>query len=601
MKKILTIFFFSSLLSQNFCFAQFRLQIDSLTAISNKISSDSEKVIALGKLADLYYTYQLNREGDSVLNEQLRIADMSDNNNLILLALFGPALTNINVMATTESFNRTISFIKKGINYAKSQNHNNYVALGYARMSNILLKRKQNDQALYNATQALQILPNVNSDSIKAIIYIELGNAYLSKGEAVSAVRNYNIAFDIAVKIKSIPLQSNIYHCLSEMFFVYLKNYDVAKDYVKKSLKLNKQHNYIEGQIRDYYDLSRITDDRSYLKKSIALSDSFHVYKYILEAKLLMLDYYYVVDKNSDMALTYLETEPGVKESYINSSVGNYYHRIGHIYYFSEKFDSALFYYKLAEYDFIKNFDENRSRALFSYIASTYQNLNDLPSATAYYLKALTISKKTNDVKSLANISSSLSEIYEQQGDYRQAFAFSKQAKKYNDSLAELSQARDIALLDIERENRKHAEELRQEEQRINNKRNIQYMAITIAIGVIFILMLVIGMFPVSKLTIKILGYIFFISLFEFIVLLIDTFLHKLTHGEPLKIWLLKIVIIAILVPIQHFLEHNLIAFLESRKLLKVRTKFSVKNWLHNRKKPAPLKKINFEEGTAVL
>jgi tetratricopeptide (TPR) repeat protein len=601
MKKILTIFFFFLFILQSFSVAQLRKQIDSLTILSNKVTSDSEKVIALGKLADIYYTFQLNRQGDSVLQEQLRIADMSDNNNLILSALFGPALTNISIYATTESFVKTMAFLQKGIDFAKSQNHNNYIALGYTRMADILLKRKQNDKALYNATQALQILPNVNSDSIKAVIYINLGKSYLAKSEAVSAVRNYNNAFDIAVKIKSIPLQSTIYHCFSEMYFVFLDNKDVAKEFVKKSLKLNKEHNYVEGQIWDYYDLSRITDERSYLEKAIVLSDSFHVNKYILQAKILMLYYYFIVDKNSEKSLAYLEKEPEVKESYINPGIGNYYQLIGRIYFYADKFDSALYNYKLAEYDFVKNFDENRTRGLFREIANTYQNLHDLPSATVYYLRALTISKKTNDAKSIASVSNSLSGLYEQQGDYKQAFAYSKQAKKYNDSLAELSKARDLALLDVERENRKHAEELRQEQQKKTNKRNIQYMAITIAIGVIFGIMLIIGMFPVSKLTIKILGYISFISLFEFIVLLIDTVLHKLTHGEPLKIWLIKIVLIAMLVPIQHFLEHRLIKYLESRKLMKARTKFTIKNLFQKTKKPAPVKKSHFEEGTAVL
>jgi ABC-type Fe3+-siderophore transport system permease subunit len=126
-------------------------------------------------------------------------------------------------------------------------------------------------------------------------------------------------------------------------------------------------------------------------------------------------------------------------------------------------------------------------------------------------------------------------------------------------------------------------------------------MAITIAIGVIFAVMLVLGMFPISKVTIKLLGYFFFISLFEFIVLVIDTFLHKITHGEPLKIWLIKIFLIALLVPIQHFLEHRLIKFLESRKLLEARTRINLKKWFQKVKKPAPVKEADFEEGTAVL
>ncbi|HEV8080105.1 MAG TPA: hypothetical protein VGP43_05295 [Chitinophagaceae bacterium] len=600
MKRLVTILLII-LVTQNFCAAQFRKQRDRITNLYNSAASDSDKVIALGQLADLYYTYQLYQQADSILNEQLSIADISDNNNLTLLVLFGPAITNISSSASTEHFEKTIAFLEKGIDFAKSKNQYNYLALGYTRMAGILRERGQNDKALYQATQALQILPNVKSDSIKAVIYIELGNSYQARGEAVSAIRNYNNAFDIAIKLKSIPLQSTIYHCFSELYFVFLNNKDVAKDFIKKSLALNKQYNYVEGLISDYYDLSRITDERSYLEKSIALSESHQLYKYLLEAKKLKLLYYFVNDKNSDKALEYLENEPDVKASYINPGIGNYYRIKGQIYLYSNKPDSALTYLHQAKYDFVKNFDERSIRALFREIAECYQLLNDIPQSIAYYTKSLAIYKKMNEIKFIASISVSLSSLYANKENYKLAFEYSQQAKQYNNTLGQLSKERDIALLDVERENKKHEEEVRQEQQLVKNKRNIQYMAITIAIAVIFIIMLIIGMFPVSKFTIKILGYIFFISLFEFIVLLIDTFLHKVTHGEPLKIWLIKIVLIAMLVPLQHLLEHRLTKFLESRKLLEARTKFSIKKWWLNMKKPAPVKEADFEEDTAVL
>ncbi len=601
MKKILTIFFFSLLLLQNVCFAQFQKQLNSLDVLYKKSVSDSEKVIVLGRVADLYYTYQLNKRGDSVLKEQLLLAELSDNNNLVLLALFGNAITNISEFASAESFNNIISFLEKGIYFAKSQNRYDYLAIGYTRLANVQRKRGNFDQALYQATQALQIIPNIKNDSIKAVVYIELGNSYVAKGEAVSGVRNFNNAFDIALELESVPLQSDVYHCFSEMYFVALNNPDLAKEFLQKNLKLNKEKNYALGQIRNYYDLSRVTEEVTYLKKAIALSDSIHHYKYLLEAKILMLYYYFIVDKNSDKALQYLETEPDIKESYVSAGVGNYYQTKGYIYFFTNQFDSALNYFKLAEYDFIKNFDDKRSRALFNYIADTYKGLYDLPNATAYYIKALNLSKKTNDVKFIAPILNSLSAIYEQQEEYKKAFYYSKQAKQYSDSLGNLSKARDIALLDVERENRRHEDELRQLAEKQENKRSVQYMAITIAIGLVFIIMLFIGTFPVSKLTIKILGYIFFISLFEFIVLVIDTFLHQITYGEPLKIWLIKIVLIAMLVPLQHFLEHRLTKFLESKKLLEARTNFNFKKWFLKIKKPAPLNDDGFEEGTAVL
>lgn len=601
MKRSLNILLLLFILSQNYCVAQFKKQLDSLCVVCKKSQSDSDKVVALGKLANLYYTYKLNRQGDSVLHEQLLVAELSDNNNLILAALFGDAITNISPSATRESFDKTIQFLEKGIKYAKSQNQYEYTAIGYTRMANILRNRGQYDKGLYNANIASQLLPNIQSDSVKAVIYIELGNTYQAKGESVSACTNYNSAFDIAVTIKSVPLQSDIYHCFSEMYRV-LNNNDVAIDELKKSLSLDKENKYGAGMIRDYYDLARLTDEKFYIDKSIQISDSLHFNRYLLDAKRLMLYYYMVAEKNSDKALSYLEKELDVKESFLNTGVAHYYRTKGQIYLYSNKADSALYYFKLVEYDFVKNFDESLSKNLFKEIAISYKLLNDIPNAISYDTKALALSKKMNDANSIASISASLSDLYELQGDYKQAFIFSKQSIEYKDSLAHLSSGRDIALLGVEREKRKHQEDIRQQEKQLNNKRNIQYMAISIAICIIFIGILVMGMFPVSKITIKMFGYFFFISLFEFIVLLIDNiFLSHATHNEPLKLWLIKIVLIALLVPLQHFLEHNLIRFLESRKLIEARTKLSLKVWRQKTKKPTIPEEADFEEDTAVL
>lgn len=605
MKRLLNIFLFF-LLSINLCKAQFKRQLDSLCIMCNNINSDSEKVIALGKIADLYYTYKYNHEADSVLHQQLLLADLSDNSNLSLIALFGAAITNVSPSTTADNFNKTVQFIQRGIDYAKSINKYDYIAIGYSRMANILRKRGEYDKALTNAQIALGYLPNVASDSIKAVVYIELGDTYKDKGDAVSAYTNYNSAFDIALKIKSISLQSQVYHCFSEVY-KYLEQYEAAKDELKKSLTLDKENGYAEGMVHDYYDLARITDEKIYIDKTIELAESLHLNNYIFSAKGLMLAYIEVVEKNSDKALHYLETEPDLKQSYLNIGIAYYYRAIGDIYLYSLKPDSALHYFKLAEYDYTEIFDKKYTKTLFRDIAETYQHLNDVPNAINYYTKVLDLSKKINDPTSIITASGELSKLYEQLGDFKQAFGYSKLSIIYKDSLRSLSKGSDIALMGVEREKRKHEQELQDEERRLNSSKNIQYLAISVAICVIFVGFLFMGMFPVSKLTIKLFGYFFFISLFEFIVLLIDNvLLAKAVHGEPLKLWLIKIALIALLVPLQHFLEHNLIKFLESRKLLEARTKFSLKNlslrkWWQKMKKPASVEDAGIEEDTAVL
>lgn len=181
MQKIVIILLAFFIFSQKSSFAQFSKQLDSLCVLCNKSASDSEKVIAMGKLADYYYVYKLDRQADSVLQQQLLIAEHSNNSNLMLIVLFGEAILNIGSSATSESFDKTIQFIQKGIDYAKSVNQYNYIALGYDRMSDILRKRGQYDKALSNSVLALTTLQNVTSDSVKVITYIGLGDTTWEK------------------------------------------------------------------------------------------------------------------------------------------------------------------------------------------------------------------------------------------------------------------------------------------------------------------------------------------------------------------------------------------------------------------------------------
>ena len=588
-------------MSQKNTFAQFNKQLDSLCVLCNKSASDSEKVIALGKLADYYYVYKLNRQADSVLHQQLLIAEHSDNTNLMLDVLFGDAILNIGSSASSESFDKTIQFIQRGIEYAKTGNQYDYIALGYDRMSDILRRRGQYDQALSNSNLALAALQNVTSDSIKAIILIGLGDAYLGKGEAVFACTNYNNAFDIAVNKGSIPLESRIHHRLSEMYRS-LSDSDMALFELNESLTLNKSHNYAFGMMTDYFDLARLTDDAYFIEKAIYLADSLNNFKYLLNAKRLMLVYHYYVEGNVKEALEYLENEPDLKQSYLNDGVGIYFQTKGNIFLLSGNADSALPYYKMAEPEIVKKFEPKTSMTIFYQIADSYSGVKNYPMAIDYYLKALKLSEGLNDVGHIAQFSKKLSNLYAKQNNFKTAFLYSSKGNLYSDSLRALSKGNKIVLLGVERENKKHQQELMQAEKLLTDRRNIQYMAITVALVIVFFLMLFVGSFPVSKLTVKLMGYFFFISLFEFIVLLIDNlFLTHATHNQPLIIWMIKIGLIGLLVPCQHFLETNLIQLLASRRLIEVRTKFSLKKWWTKIKKPASVGEAGLDDDSAVL
>ena len=113
MKRLLTIFSFIIIFLHNNCLGQFKKEIEKLANHVNQVTSDSEKVIALGKLAELYYAFELNKQADSILNKQFLIADVSNNDNLILIALFDNAVNNLSPVTSSDVYERTIEFVKK--------------------------------------------------------------------------------------------------------------------------------------------------------------------------------------------------------------------------------------------------------------------------------------------------------------------------------------------------------------------------------------------------------------------------------------------------------------------------------------------------------
>jgi hypothetical protein len=63
-------------------------------------------------------------------------------------------------------------------------------------------------------------------------------------------------------------------------------------------------------------------------------------------------------------------------------------------------------------------------------------------------------------------------------------------------------------------------------------------------------------------------GFFSFIFLFEFIVLIADHKILEITHGEPWKILLIKIFLIALLLPFHEWLEKKVIEYLLAHKLI---------------------------------
>jgi tetratricopeptide (TPR) repeat protein len=579
--------------------AQFQAKESELIQKVNKAASDSQMVSALGALAEFYSVYRLDKKADSIYQKQLLTAQLSLNKNLVVATLFDNSITNISNWTTAETFDRILAFLQKGLEYSKETGRKDYEALAYIKKSTILRKRGKPDEALHQATMAFSTLPIRGIDSLKAILFLELGDIFLTKGEPVNAFKNYNNAYDIAYDISNTRLQSEIYHHFAQLYQT-LDQTPLSEAQLFKSVELNEKNNNDLGLLLDYIDLARLTDKKEYFDKAIDLANQLGIERYRLLTRRLLFAYYMAVEKNPVTALNYLNNNPDLKQSYINSGLPNYYFNIGSVYFYSNNPDSAIKYFNLAESDLQKTLDINSRVTIYKEMADCYSRLGETVKAIAYFEKAKELGSGLNDLKTDTMITHSLSELYAQAGNFKKAFEYSRQYDRDKNELQQLADQRQVVLLEVDHENSNREKEMRELANKKLREKNLQYMGITIFLAAVFTLLILIGMFPVSTFTIKVLSYFSLICLFELIVVFLEDYMHRVTYGEPLNIWIFKVVLIAILVPIQHFVEHALIRFMESRKLIQLRNQLSLRKWITKIKKPLP-KDLDITEDTAVL
>jgi tetratricopeptide (TPR) repeat protein len=581
--------------------AQYYAKEKALITKATLAKSDSTRILALGELADFYYIYRASNKGDSIINLELTEAELSSNKNLLLIALFGKSVTNITEWTTSENFDRGLAFLEKGLNYAREIGREDYQAIAYMRRASLFRKRGQYDNAMNEAMLALSSASDVGSDSLKAAILLETGDIYLNKGKPVDAYKLYNQAYDLAYSMKNVPLESEAYHHYAALY-QSLSESRLAKENLLKSLQLNTEHNNRAGIIQDYVDLARLTDIKEYFDKVIQLSEKMNDEKNKLRSKRLMFSYLMVYDKNCNATLDYYNKNPELQQSYINSGIATYYFNLGNIFKYCGQNEKALYYFKLAEPEMEKSFDGTIHKSVYSSMAECYKETGESGKAVSYFEKALDLARKQNDLSSITNLTRNLSELYAAMGNYKDAYTYQTQHLAAKDSLQKMVENREVVLMEVDRENNKHQKDIDDAIVKASRIRNLQYMGISAAIATLFIFLMLLGMFPISKVTMKMLSFFAFICLFEFIVLLIDSFLHNITRGEPLKIWVIKIFLIALLVPVQHFLEHGMVHFLASQRLLRMRERLSFKRFITNIKKPAPTEEeVGLEEDTAVL
>lgn len=315
------------------------------------------------------------------------------------------------------------------------------------------------------------------------------------------------------------------YHLLTH-YYTNVAEFETAKYYYKETNKLRKKNNSPVSEDDDLLDIYNNAKD------------------YLKVLRLLQKD---------DIKKKYF------KKSF-NTGPYDYYGQLANCYTKLAVKDSAL--YSLQKMKAAIGKDKINDWLYYSLVGNYYKLLNNSDSTAVYYAKADSGSGFTNNIESRIERYANLDTLFSRQGNYQKTYHYKELWMQYKDSAAALSKEGDLVVLEIENENQRLEAETRA-------SHNIQYMGITAGLASIFILLALLGVFSSSTTIIKGLGFFAFIFFFEFLILLFDNAIHSITHGEPWKILSIKIVLIAMLLPLHHYVEHKVVNHLLQQKKMR--------------------------------
>ncbi len=545
----------------------------ALLAALKKANGAEEKVNACYELADLYFESD-HKKSDSIAFLGLTIAEASRDRRLIVSTNLNNANRFLQKGTEKSNLQEALQFAQKALVLSRADKDPELIIRCY----NFLARIHRNDGGIVDAIQAnkdaIALLPEIQNDSLKIVTYNNFGLTLLHKKDMVSAFKAYLDALTIAEQSNKPVLLLLCYEKLVD-FYQSLGDYEKAKDY---AFKILNEHLRTQQKVQPMYDYFRIANVYAgakdykmanfYYDKSMHLADSLKDPNYKINVKLSIVNMYlnnnlfregYDVIKKSPEIFAYIQK---IGMSYeIDKANGYIQMKLGH-------YDSSIYYYRKVESFYNTKAGPMQRYFYYTQYAMLWKEMKQWDKAIACQQKAKEAIEGMGDIENLSDVVHSLDSLYLFKGDFTTAYRYHQQYQTLRDSLQKLSKEKDLQSLEIDNENKRKERAQLQADEDLRRRHNLQYMAITVSIGGIFILLVAIGLFRVSPGVVKAMGFFAFIFLFEFIILIADNQIHHLTHGEPWKVLLIKIFLVAILLPFHHWLEEKVIHYLIEKRLV---------------------------------
>ncbi len=278
------------------------------------------------------------------------------------------------------------------------------VLYNIARMESDFSKR------LYYQNRALKLAEKTEYKSLLPILYRSIGITYYNVGD-------YDPAYNFF--IKGLQYAETIHDTLA-----ILGNLDGVGLILQNHQKKNSLDIYTKA-----------------LKISEKLNHKFFIciFKNALAS-------YYLYNEKPDTALIIAKQalKLALAEKNIEGTITSY-SEIGFAYHLLNQNKKAIEYYNLALHSSSKLEEDSYTASILMRLGTAYLALGNMSMAIVTLKKAIAQGKKLNSKVALMDAYRHLSEAYEKQGNYKQAYILYKQYHQLNDSVFNISKTKEIA------------------------------------------------------------------------------------------------------------------------------------------------------------
>lgn len=550
--------------------------VDSMVTRLHNAKDVNERFSILSRLARVFMTVN-PAEADKYGDQLIEVAESTREKRKMFRAFMVNGDRFSFLAGRKDNINKSIGYYEKALDLARRNNMDTGMVEVNLALSVVSRYLPDYDKAMNFCNQANSYNLLIRNDSITAEVHLEYGSVYIGKDQKILAFKSFLAARRLADEQKNKDLLLKSANKLAG-FYASINDYQRAIDYKVEGLNIlqtikSQQTAYtIIQQLTEIGDLYSAADDYHmasvYYEKSLKVADSIK-YEPIKAMGYRSIIYNYINAGQPQKALDYFNSHPSLSQFLQNLNFGHFVDQsYGYIFLKLGKYDSAKYYYSKVTSFFENDVNLSNKYSYYFQMGLLYSKTGETDKAVSYFLKAKQLADEVGSLDQMSDVAVRLDSVYQQRGDYKQAMFYGDLNSKYKDSLNKLGREKELLKIAATDEQMRMERARKEQEEVKRRKNNIQYIAIIFGIVLLFITLVVLGMFKVSAGLIKAIGFFVFLMLFEFIFLVFKKNIYSFTQGEPWKDLAFMIGLAALLVPLHHWLEHKVLHYLTSHNRL---------------------------------